>query len=317
MIRVPKELEAKIYVAGHRGLAGSAIFRRLEAQGFNNLVTRSHAELDLTDQAATRFFFENERPEYVVLAAAKVGGIYANSTYPANFSLINQQIQTNVIEAAWKNGVKKLMFLGSACIYPKLTPQPMVESALLTGPLEPTNEWYAIAKIAGVSLCDALRLQYGFNTLSVMPNNLYGPGDNFHLENAHVLPALIRKFHEAKEKEAPEVVVWGTGTPLREFLHVDDFADAAVLLLKDYDDGGIVNVGTGSDISIGDVAHLIKKVVGYSGNIVFDLEKPDGAPRKLLDCSKLHNLGWNSSISLDEGLKKTYRWFCENKDKYN
>ena len=305
---------SKIYVAGHRGMVGAAVMRRLEASGFKNIITRTHAELDLTNQDATRGFFEAERPDYVVLAAAKVGGILANATYPADFILDNLQIQTNVIESAWRNGTTKLMFLGSACIYPKLATQPMAETALMTGPLEPTNEWYAIAKIAGISLCDALRRQHGFNTLSIMPNNLYGPGDNFHLENAHVLPALIRKFHEAKEKGSPEVVVWGTGTPLREFLHVDDFANAATFLLQDYDDGGIVNVGTGSDISIGDVAHLIKQVVGYQGNIVFDDTKPDGTPKKLLDCTKLHNLGWQSSIALTEGLAMTYKWFLQSRD---
>ena len=310
------EQSSKIYIAGHQGMAGSAVIRRLEASGFTNFLTRTHAELDLTDQAATRAFFESERPDYVVLAAAKVGGIHANSTYPADFSLENLQIQSNVIEAAWKHGTKKLMFLGSACIYPKLAPQPMAETALLTGPLEPTNEWYAIAKIAGISLCDALRRQHGFNTVSIMPNNLYGPGDNFHLENAHVLPALIRKFHEAKENNAQEVVVWGTGTPLREFLHIEDFANAAVFLLNDYDDGGIVNVGTGTDISIGDAALLIKQVVGYQGDIVFDSTKPDGAPKKLLDCTKLHKLGWESAISLREGLATTYQWFLDNQDSF-
>lgn len=310
------EQSSKIYIAGHQGMAGSAVIRRLEASGFTNFLTRTHAELDLTDQAATRAFFESERPDYVVLAAAKVGGIHANSTYPADFSLENLQIQSNVIEAAWKHGTKKLMFLGSACIYPKLAPQPMAETALLTGPLEPTNEWYAIAKIAGISLCDALRRQHGFNTVSIMPNNLYGPGDNFHLENAHVLPALIRKFHEAKENNAQEVVVWGTGTPLREFLHIEDFANAAVFLLNDYDDGGIVNVGTGTDISIGDVALLIKQVVGYQGDIVFDSTKPDGTPKKLLDCTKLHKLGWKSVISLREGLAATYQWFLDNQDSF-
>jgi len=310
------EQSSKIYIAGHQGMAGSAVIRRLEASGFTNFLTRTHAELDLTDQAATRAFFESERPDYVVLAAAKVGGIHANSTYPADFSLENLQIQSNVIEAAWKHGTKKLMFLGSACIYPKLAPQPMAETALLTGPLEPTNEWYAIAKIAGISLCDALRRQHGFNTVSIMPNNLYGPGDNFHLENAHVLPALIRKFHEAKENNVPEIVVWGTGTPLREFLHVNDFANAVVFLLKGYNDGGIVNVGTGTDISIGDVALLIKQVVGYQGDIVFDSTKPDGTPKKLLDCTKLHKLGWKSVISLREGLAATYQWFLDNQDSF-
>ena len=310
------EQTSKIYIAGHRGMAGSAVIRRFEACGFRNSVTRTHAELDLTNQAVTRAFFEAERPDYVVLAAAKVGGIYANDTYPTDFILDNLQIQTNVIEAAWMNGAKKLMFLGSACIYPKLATQPMQETALLTGPLEPTNEAYAVAKIAGISLCDALKRQHGFNTVSIMPNNLYGPGDNFHLENAHVLPALIRKFHEAKESGATEVVVWGSGKPLREFLHVDDFADAAVSLLQDYDDGGIVNVGTGSDISIRDVALLIKDVVGFEGNIVFDNSKPDGVPKKLLDCSKLHELGWQASISLKDGLMSTYKWFLDNQNEY-
>ena len=310
------EHSSKIYIAGHRGMAGSAVMRRLKSSGFTSFITRTHAELDLTNQSATRAFFEYERPDYVVLAAAKVGGIHANSKYPADFSLENLQIQSNVIEAALKHGTKKLMFLGSACIYPKLAPQPMAEKALLTGPLEPTNEWYAIAKIAGISLCDALRRQHGFNTVSIMPNNLYGPGDNFHLENAHVLPALIRKFHEAKESNAREVVVWGTGTPLREFLHVDDFADAAVFLLNGYDDGGIVNVGTGSDISISDVALMIKQVVGYNGDIVFDTTKPNGTLKKLLDCTKLHTLGWDSSILLRDCLASTYQWFLGNQDSF-
>ena len=308
------QYSSKIYIAGHRGMAGSAVKRRLEVVGFTNFITRTHAELDLTNQASTRSFFELERPDYVVLAAAKVGGIHANSTYPADFSLENLQIQTNVIEAAWKHGAKKLMFLGSACIYPQMAPQPMAETALLTGLLEPTNEWYAIAKISGISLCDALRRQHGFNTLSIMPNNLYGPGDNFNLENAHVLPALIRKFHEAKEKRHPQVVVWGTGCPLREFLHVDDFADAAVFMLRDYEDGGIVNIGTGTDISINDVAFLIKQVVGYSGRIVFDDTKPDGVPKKLLDCAKLHKLGWKPSINLKDGVVATYQWYLDNQN---
>ena len=310
------ERSSKIYIAGHRGMAGSALMRWLKASGYTNLIFRTHAELDLTDQVATRSFFETERPSTVVLAAAKVGGILANSTYPVDFILENLKIQTNVIEAAWKSGAKKLMFLGSACIYPKLASQPMAETALLTGPLEPTNEWYAIAKIAGISLCDALRRQYGFNTVSIMPNNLYGPGDNFDLEKTHVLPALIRKFHEAKTKGSPEVVVWGTGAPFREFLHVDDFAKAAVFLLKDYDDGGIVNVGTGSDVSIRNLALLVKQVVGYQGDVVFDTTKPDGTPKKLLNCSKLYNLGWRSSIPLHEGLLETYRWFLHNQGSF-
>ncbi len=304
----------RIYVAGHTGMAGSAMVRRFLKGHYENIVARTRSELDLTDQAATRAFFERERPDIVVLAAAQVGGIHANSVYPTDFILTNLQIQTNVIEAAWRNGVRKLMFLGSACIYPKLAAQPMAETALLTGSLEPTNEWYALAKISGISLCDALRRQHGFNSVSIMPNNLYGPGDNFHLENAHVLPALIRKFHEAKVSGLPEVVVWGTGKPFREFLHVDDFADAALFLLENYDDGGIVNVGTGSDLSIGDVALLIKQVVGYEGDIVFDDSKPDGVPRKLLDCAKLHGLGWRSSIALRDGLAATYAWFVDNQD---
>jgi len=295
-------------------MAGSAVVRRCRSSQYENIVTRSRSELDLTDQNATRDFFERETPDVVVLAAALVGGIHANSVYPADFILNNLQIQTNVIEAAWRNGVRKLMFLGSACIYPKLAAQPMAETALLTGPLEPTNEWYAVAKIAGISLCDALHRQHGFNSVSIMPNNLYGPGDNFHLENAHVLPALISKFHKAKIEGLQEVVVWGTGKPFREFLHVDDFADAALFLMENYDDGGIVNVGTGSDISIGEVALLIKQVVGYEGNIVFDDSKPDGAPRKLLDCSKLHELGWRSSIDLRDGLAATYEWLVDNQD---
>ena len=304
----------KIYVAGHAGMAGSAIVRRFRAAGYSNFVLRGHDELDLLDQVEVNRFFASERPTQVVHAAAKVGGIYANSIYPADFILANLQIQTNVIGAAWRNGASKLMFLGSACIYPKLATQPMAETALLTGPLEPTNESYAIAKIAGISLCDALRRQHGFNTVSIMPNNLYGPGDNFHLENAHVLPALIRKFHEAKVADLPEVEVWGTGTPFREFLHVDDFGDAALFLMEKYDGGGIVNVGTGSDISISNVALLIKQVVGYEGEIVFDDSKPDGVPRKLLDCSKIHGLGWQASIALRDGLAATYKWFVDNQN---
>ena len=304
----------KIYVAGHNGMAGSAVVRKFRNAQYEKIVSWPRSELDLTDQAATREFFERERPDIVVLAAAQVGGIHANSLYPTEFILNNLQMQTNVIEAAWRNGARKLMFLGSACIYPKLAAQPMAETALLTGPLEPTNEWYAVAKIAGISLCDALRRQHDFNSVSIMPNNLYGPGDNFHLENAHVLPALIRKFHEAKVAGSPEVLVWGTGKPFREFLHVDDFADAALFLLENYDDGGIVNVGTGSDISIGDVALLIKQVVGYEGEIVFDDSKPDGVPKKLLDCTKLHGLGWHASIPLGDGLAATYKWFVDNQD---
>ena len=303
---------SKIFVAGHRGLVGSAILRKLQAEGYTNLVTRTRAELDLRDQAAVNRFFEEERPEYVLLAAAKVGGILANSTYPADFIRDNLQIQTNVIDAAYRNGVKKLLFLGSSCIYPKYAPQPMKEEYLLTGPLEPTNEWYAVAKIAGIKMAQAYRRQYGFNAISLMPTNLYGPGDNFDLETSHVIPALIRKFHEAKVEGRPHVVVWGTGKPRREFLHVDDLADAALFLMKNYDSEEIINVGVGEDVSIRELAELIRDVVGFEGEIVFDTTKPDGTPRKLLDVSRLQALGWKAKIPLREGLASTYRWYIEN-----
>ena len=303
---------SKIFVAGHRGLVGSAILRKLQAEGYTNLVTRTRAELDLRDQAAVNRFFEEERPEYVFLAAAKVGGILANSTYPADFIRDNLQIQTNVIDAAYRNGVKKLLFLGSSCIYPKYAPQPMKEEYLLTGPLEPTNEWYAVAKIAGIKMAQAYRRQYGFNAISLMPTNLYGPGDNFDLETSHVIPALIRKFHEAKVEGRPHVVVWGTGKPRREFLHVDDLAEAALFLMENYDDEEIVNVGVGEDVSIRELAELIQDVVGFEGEIVFDTTKPDGTPRKLLDVSRLQALGWRAKIPLREGLASTYRWYVEN-----
>lgn len=302
---------SKIYVAGHRGLVGSAIVRRLRAEGYTNLVTRTRDELDLCDQAAVYRFFKEERPEYVFLAAAKVGGILANSTYPADFIRDNLLIQTHVIDAAYRHGVKKLLFLGSSCIYPKHAPQPMREEYLLTGPLEPTNEPYAVAKIAGIKMVEAYRRQYGFNAISLMPTNLYGPGDNFDLETSHVIPALIRKFHEARVKGAPEVVVWGTGAPRREFLHVDDLADAAVFLMKHYDGETIINVGVGEDITIRELAEVIREVVGYTGKIVFDPSKPDGTPRKLLDVSRLHALGWKAKIPLREGLEQTYRWYVE------
>ena len=302
----------KIYVAGHRGLVGSAILRRLTAAGYTQLLTRSRQELDLLDQAQVRRFFETERPGYVFLAAAKVGGIHANATYPADFIRDNLLIETNVIDAAYRSGVKKLQFLGSSCIYPKLAPQPLKEDYLLTGPLEPTNEWYAVAKIAGIKLCQAYRRQYGFNAISLMPTNLYGPGDNFDLQNSHVLPALIRKFHEAKAAGSPEVVVWGTGSPRREFLHVDDLADAAVFLMGQYDGEEIVNVGVGEDVTIRELADLIKEVVGYKGEIVFDSSKPDGTPRKLLDVGRLNALGWRARISLKEGVRATYEWFLAN-----
>lgn len=304
--------EAKIYVAGHRGLVGSAILRKLRAEGYSNIVTRTHQELDLTNQQAVYQFFEVERPEYVFLAAAKVGGILANSTYPADFIRENLLIQTNVIDAAYRYGVKKLLFLGSSCIYPKFAPQPIKEEYLLTGALEPTNEPYAVAKIAGIKMCQAYNKQYGTNFISVMPTNLYGPGDNFDLETSHVLPALIRKFHEAKVTGAPYVVVWGSGTPRREFLHVDDLADACVFLMNNYDSSEIINIGVGEDLTIAELAQLIKKIVGYKGEIVFDRTKPDGTPRKLLDVSKLFNLGWRPRIRLEDGIRSTYEWFVQN-----
>jgi GDP-L-fucose synthase len=301
--------DSKIFVAGHHGLVGSAIVRNLENHGYKNLVLRSRKETDLTNSTAVARLFETESPEYVFLAAAKVGGILANSSYPADFIRDNLAIQLNVIDAAYKNGVKKLEFLGSSCIYPKFAPQPMKEEYLLTGALEPTNEWYAIAKIAGIKLCQAYRQQYGFNAISLMPTNLYGPGDNFDLKNSHVLPALIRKFHEAKMEGRNEVVIWGTGTPRREFLHVDDLASAAVFLMEQYDGAEIVNVGVGEDVTIAELAGLVKHVVGFEGNLVFDTTKPDGTPRKLLDVSRLSGLGWRAATTLEQGIDSTYRWF--------
>jgi GDP-L-fucose synthase len=303
---------ARIFVAGHRGLVGSAIVRELGRQGYANLVMTGSAELDLRRQAAVEGFFERERPEYVILAAAKVGGIHANDTYPADFIRDNLQIQVNVIDAAWRSGVKKLCFLGSSCIYPKLAPQPMREDALLTGPLEPTNEWYAIAKIAGIKMCQAYRRQYGFNAISLMPTNLYGPGDNFDLQNAHVLPALIRRFHEAKVRGDAEVTIWGTGTPRREFLHVDDLADAVVHLTRTYDREEPVNIGCGEDIRIVDLAGLVARVVAYEGRVAVDPSRPDGTPRKLLDVSRLTALGWRPRIGLEDGIRSTYQWFLAN-----
>ncbi|MCC7464141.1 MAG: GDP-L-fucose synthase [Gammaproteobacteria bacterium] len=300
---------SRIFVAGHRGLVGSAIVRRLRALGHDRLLLRSRQELDLADQAAVRACFERERPEYVFLAAAKVGGIQANATRPAEFIADNLAIQTNVIDAAWRSGTTKLLFLGSSCIYPKHAPQPMREDCLLTGPLEPTNEWYAIAKIAGLKMAAAYRRQYGFDAISAMPTNLYGPGDSFDLANSHVLPALLRKFHEAKLAGAAEVVVWGSGAPRREFLHVDDLADALVLLMQRYSEEAPINVGCGSDISIAELAALIGEVVGFRGRIVYDASKPDGTPRKLLDVSKLGALGWAPKIGLREGITETYRWY--------
>lgn len=308
--------ESRIYIAGHRGMVGAAIVRQLQREGFTQLITRTHAELDLTNQAAVREFFEAARPEYVFLAAAKVGGILANSSYPADFIRDNLLIELNIIDAAYKTGARKLLFLGSSCIYPKLAPQPMPEECLLTGPLEQTNEWYAVAKIAGIKLCQAYRRQYGFDAISLMPTNLYGPGDNFHLANSHVLPALIRKIHEAKTGGAKEVVVWGTGSPRREFLHVDDLADAALFLMREYAGEEIVNVGVGHDLSIAELAQLVKEVVGFAGEIVYDAGMPDGTPRKLLDVSKLTKLGWQARIFLRQGVEETYRWFLENQDTF-
>ncbi len=299
----------RIYVAGHRGLVGAALLRRLQADGFTNLLLKTHAELDLRQQAAVESFFEEARPQVVFLAAAHVGGIGANSHYPAEFIYDNLAIQTHVIHAAWRSGVKKLVFLGSSCIYPKLAPQPMPESALLTGPLEPTNEWYAVAKIAGIKLCQAYRRQYGFDAIALMPTNVYGPGDNFHLENSHVVPGLLRKFHEAKQSGAAQVVIWGSGTPLREFIHVDDLADATVFLAQRYSNEELVNVGTAQEVTIRELADLIAAAVGYHGRIVQDPSQPDGTPRKLLDSRRLAQLGWRSRISLQQGLTDTYRWY--------
>jgi len=295
-------------------MVGSAIRRALASRGFENVLAPSRAELDLGDQAAVAAWFAEYRPDYVFLAAAKVGGIHANDTYPAEFLYENLIIETNVIHSAWQHGTKKLCFLGSSCIYPKHAPQPMKEEHLLTGPLEPTNEWYAVAKIAGIKMCQAYRRQYGFDAISLMPTNLYGPGDNFHPENSHVVPALIRRFHEAKEAGLAEVVIWGTGTPRREFLHVDDLAGACVYLMGSYSDEGIVNVGVGEDVSILQLAQLIARVVGFEGEIRTDPTKPDGTPRKLLDVSRLHGLGWKASIGLEDGLRGAYGWFLGNRD---
>jgi GDP-L-fucose synthase len=300
---------SRVFVAGHRGLVGSAICRRLALAGFQNLIVRSRDEVDLRDARAVREFFAAEQPEYVFLAAAKVGGILANISHPAEFIHDNLAIQTSVIDAAWRSGVRKLQFLGSSCIYPRLAPQPIREKDLLTGPLEPTNEWYAVAKIAGIKLAQAYRKQYGFDAICLMPTNLYGPGDNFDLDSAHVPPALIRKIHEAKISGAPEVVIWGTGTPQREFLHVDDLADAAIFLMENYHEEGIINVGTGQDVTIRELAETIAEIAGYDGKLSFDTSKPDGSPRKLLDVSRLTALGWSPKVSLREGLESTYQWY--------
>lgn len=299
--------EDKIFVAGHRGMVGSAIVRKLESSGFANLVLRTSSELDLRDAVAVRSFFQTEKPQYVFLAAAKVGGIVANNTFRAEFLYDNLMIQNNVIHESYQASVAKLLFLGSSCIYPRLAPQPLKEEYLLTGLLEPTNEPYAIAKIAGIKMCDAYRSQYGCHFISAMPTNLYGPNDNYDLQTSHVIPALLRKFHDARVKGSPEVVVWGTGTPLREFMHVDDLAEACLFLMQQFDEPGFVNVGTGAELSIKDLAHLVAKLTGYHGKIVFDTTKPDGTPRKLMDESRLRSLGWSPRIDLESGLKRTVR----------
>lgn len=303
--------DSKIFVAGHHGLVGSAIVRKLEAEGYSNILTRTRQELDLLDQKAVADFFSAEKPEYVFQAAAKVGGIMANKTYPADFIYQNLEIQNNIIHSSYKNGVTKLLFLGSSCIYPKLADQPIKEESLLTGPLEPTNNAYAIAKIAGIKMCQSYNQQYGTNFISLMPTNLYGPNDNFDLETSHVLPALIRRFHEARESGSKSMSLWGSGSPKREFLHVDDLADASLFLMKSYDGSDIVNVGTGEDISIKELAELISKTVGYKGTINWDTSKPDGTPRKLLDVSRLHSLGWKHKTSLQDGIKDTNNWYLD------
>jgi len=306
----------KIYIAGHRGMVGSAIHRKFKAGGFNNIVTRTSRELNLKDQQAVKEFFEQEQPDHVVLAAAKVGGIQANNTYRAEFIYDNLMIEANVIHQAYAAGVDKLLFLGSSCIYPKHAPQPMKEEHLLSGYLEPTNEPYAIAKIAGIKLCENYMDQYGSNFISAMPTNLYGPNDNYDLETSHVLPALIRKIHEAKEENKPYVEIWGTGKPMREFLHVNDMADACFFLMQNYSDKQFVNIGTGKDITIKELAETIMEVVGYQGELKFNTDKPDGTPRKLMDVSKIESMGWKHKISLKEGIKQTYQDFVDNMDKY-
>jgi GDP-L-fucose synthase len=306
------EKESKVYVAGHRGMVGSAIVRKLKMEGFSNLVLKTSSELDLRNQLQVSSFFKQEKPDYVFLAAAKVGGIIANNTYRADFLYENLAIQNNVIHNSYLNGVKKLMFLGSSCIYPKLAPQPMKEECLLTGLLEPTNEPYAIAKIAGIKMCEAYRDQYGCNFISVMPTNLYGYNDNYHPENSHVLPALIRRLHEAKINNAAEVTIWGSGTPRREFLFADDLAEACFFLMNNYNEKELINIGTGQDLTISELAFIVKEVVGFTDDLVFDLNKPDGTPRKLLDVSKLHGLGWKHKICLEEGLKLAYADYLKN-----
>lgn len=303
------EPQATIYVAGHRGLVGNALVRALAARGYTNIITATSKEVDLRDSSAVRAFYDRHKPDYVFVAAAKVGGILANSTFPADFLYDNLMIEANLIHEAFRRGVKKLLFLGSTCIYPKMAPQPIKEEYLLTGPLESTNEWYAVAKIAGIKLCQAYRVQHGSHFICAMPTNLYGPNDNFDLANSHVLPALIRKFHDAKMAGATQVVVWGTGEPRREFLHVNDCASACLYLMEHYDDAGIVNIGVGEDITIRDVAALVGEIVGFKGEIVYDSSKPDGTPRKLVDATKINLLGWAASIKLRDGIDETYRWF--------
>jgi GDP-L-fucose synthase len=310
------EKSSKIYIAGHRGMVGSAILRKLEKEGYDNLILKTSSELDLRNQADVRAFFEAERPEYIFLAAAKVGGIMANNIYRAEFLNDNLLIQNNVIDSAYRTDAKKLMFLGSSCIYPKMAPQPLTEDALLTGLLEPTNEPYAIAKIAGIKMCEAYRAQYGCNFISVMPTNLYGPNDNYDLNNSHVLPAMIRKFHEAKEENKPFVELWGTGSPLREFLHADDLADACYFLMQTYNESGFLNVGVGSDVTIKALAELIRETVGYEGPIHWNTDKPDGTPRKLMNVGRLHDLGWKHNIELEDGIRITYQDFLQKIETY-
>lgn len=306
----------KIYVAGHRGLVGAAICRALDQAGCTNILTRTHGELDLTNQADVRDFFAEQQPDYVFLAAARVGGIHANDSFPADFIRDNLLIQANIIDSAYQAGVKKLLFLGSSCIYPKFAPQPMKEEYLLTGELEPTNEWYAVAKIAGIKMCQAYHKQYDFNAISLMPTNLYGPGDNFDLQSSHVLPALIRKFHEAKVSGQDKVEVWGTGEPKREFLHVSDLASACLFLMKRYNDPEIINIGSGQEVTIAELAALIGKIVGFKGAITFNSAMPDGTARKFLDISRLSSLGWHNQVSLEDGINETYTWFLENAGRY-
>ena len=308
------ELQSKIYVAGHRGMVGGAIVRKLQDLGYTNIITRTSKDLDLRQQEAVNGFFAVEKPEYVFLAAAKVGGIMANNTYRAEFLYDNLLIEANIIQAAHINGVKKLLFLGSSCIYPKMATQPLKEEYLLTGLLEPTNEPYAIAKIAGIKLCEAYRDQYGSNFIAAMPTNLYGQGDNYHLQNSHVIPAMLRKFHEAKMNSNDHVLLWGTGAPLREFMYVDDLADGCLFLMQNYNDKLFVNIGTGEEVTIKELALLIKEVTGFAGDIKYDSSKPDGTPRKLMDSSRLHNMGWRSKISLKEGLKKAYQYFLKEQE---